>query len=194
MIDGVERPVGPPSGVAAGRTGTRKAFSSVPSLYTASLNLDASLANMKTPMPVPTPSLTMVRARTRLGRPALAVSKCGETAKAEELAAETSQAFPKGTTWIAVSLPEIQAMIALRGDDPAASIELMQSASPCERADSDAIYVRGFAYRNMHRGAEAAAEFHKIVGHKGAHCGRHYSLVYLGRRAATHLKATRPGL
>ena len=127
----------------------------------------------------------------RLGRPALAMAMCGEAAAAEKLAAKTSKALPNGTIWNAVQLPEIQAMIALHRDEPAKikSLELLASASPYERAYPDAIYVRGLAYLSMHRGAEAAAEFQKIVDHKGAnwgatwvhpHWGQYYSLSYLG--------------
>ena len=125
----------------------------------------------------------------RLGRPALAMAMCGEAAAAEKLAAETSKAFPNGTIWNAVQLPEIQAMIALHRNEPSRSVELMASASPYERAYPDAIYVRGLAYLRMHMGGEAAAEFQKIVDHKGANWGATWihpnwgqrrSLSYLG--------------
>jgi serine/threonine protein kinase/tetratricopeptide (TPR) repeat protein len=125
----------------------------------------------------------------RLGRPALALAICGESAAAEKLAAETSKALPNGTIWNAVQLPEIQAMIALHRDEPAKSVELLASATAYERAYLDAIYVRGLAYLSMHRGAEAAAEFQKIVDHKGANWGatwvhpnwgQYYSLSSLG--------------
>jgi eukaryotic-like serine/threonine-protein kinase len=125
----------------------------------------------------------------RLGRPALALALCGETAQAEKLAAETSSRFPNGTIWNAVQLPEIQALIELNHNDPAKSIELMASASPYERAYPDAIYVRGLALLRMHKGPDAAAEFQKIVDHKGANWaatwmhpnwGQYYALSWLG--------------
>jgi len=125
----------------------------------------------------------------RVGRPALAMAMCGEAVAAEKLAAETSKALPNGTIWNAVQLPEIQAMIALHRGEPAKSVELLASASPYERAYPDAIYVRGLAYLRMHMGAEAAAEFQKIVNHKGANWGatwihpnwgQRYSVSYLG--------------
>ena len=80
-------------------------------------------------------------------------------------------------------------MIALHRDEPAKGIELLASASPYERAYPDAIYMRGLVYLQMQRGAEAAAEFRKIVDHKGANWGatwvhpnwgQYYSLSYLG--------------
>ena len=114
---------------------------------------------------------------------------CGETAQAEKLAAETSKGTPQGTIWNAVQLPEIQAMIALHRDQAAKSVELMTSALPYERAYPDAIYVRGLSYLKMDKGAEAVAEFQKIVDHKGASWGatwihpnwaQYYSLSILG--------------
>lgn len=35
-------------------------------------------------------------------------------------------------------------------------------------ADQEGVYLRGLAYLHLHKGAEAAVEFHKILGHKGA--------------------------
>lgn len=120
----------------------------------------------------------------RLGRPALALAMCGESAEAQTRAAETSKLFPNGTTWNAVQLPEIKAMI-----EPAKGIELLASASPFERAYPDAVYVRGLVYLHMNRGAEATAEFRKIADHEGAswgstwvhpYWGQYYALSYLG--------------
>jgi DNA-binding winged helix-turn-helix (wHTH) protein len=120
----------------------------------------------------------------RLGRPALALAMCDETAEAEKLAAETSKLFPDGTIWNAVQLPEIEAMI-----EPAKGVQLLASASPYERAYPDAVYVRGLVYLQMKRGAEAGAEFRKIADHEGAswgatwvhpYWGQYYALSYLG--------------
>lgn len=107
----------------------------------------------------------------KLGRPALALALCGDTARAERLAAETSNAFPRGTTWNAVQLPQIQAAMALRHKDPARSLDLLASAAPYERAYPGAIYLRGMAYLQLHRGRDAAAEFRKVTEHKGASWG-----------------------
>jgi tetratricopeptide (TPR) repeat protein len=63
-------------------------------------------------------------------------------------------------------------------NDPAKAIELLQIAAPYElgtpRSSFHAIYgvlypiyVRGEAYLALHQGAEAAAEFQKILDHRG---------------------------
>lgn len=129
------------------------------------------------------------RTARRLGRPAVALAMCGDAAQAEKLAAETSKLFPNGSIWNAVQLPEIRAAVALKRNQPAKSVELLASASPYERAYLEAIYLRGLAYLRLRKGAEAAAEFQKIVDHKGAnwasawrypYWGQFYSLSYLG--------------
>jgi eukaryotic-like serine/threonine-protein kinase len=123
----------------------------------------------------------------RLGRSALALAMCGDAAQAEKLAAETSKLFPNGGIWNAVQLPEIRAAITLSRDQPARSVELLVSASPYERSNLESVYLRGLAYLRQRKGAEAAAEFQKIVDHKGVNWavrdhypGQFYSLSYLG--------------
>ena len=135
------------------------------------------------------------RTASRLGRPAVALAMCGDTDQAQRLAAETSKRFPNGTLWNAVKLPEIRAAIELQRDS-AKAIELLTSASPYERAYPEAVYLRGLAYLRLHKGAEAAAEFQKIVDHKGAswgsdwihpNWGLSYSISYLGLARASAL-------
>jgi tetratricopeptide (TPR) repeat protein len=124
-----------------------------------------------------------------LGRPALALALCGDLARAEKLAAETSKVSPNVTIWNVVQLPEIRAAIELHQDHPAKAVELLASASPYERAYPEAVYLRGLAYLRLKKGAESVAEFQKIVDHKGAswgstwlhpNWGQYYSLSYLG--------------
>jgi eukaryotic-like serine/threonine-protein kinase len=123
-----------------------------------------------------------------LGRPAQALAMCGDAARAEKLAAETSKLFPN-EIWNAVHLPDIRAAIELKGNQPEKAVELLASASPYERAYPEAVYLRGLAYLRLKNGAGAAAEFQKIVDHKGAswgstwlhpYWGLYYSLSYLG--------------
>jgi eukaryotic-like serine/threonine-protein kinase len=124
-----------------------------------------------------------------LGRPAMALAMCGETARAEKLAAETTQDLPNGNIWNAVQLPQVNALVALNQKHPDKSVEVLASALPFERAYPGAPYVRGLAYLGMHKGTEAVTEFRKIVDHKGASWGatwvhpdwgQYYSLAYLG--------------
>ena len=117
----------------------------------------------------------------RLGRPAVALAMCGDAAQAEKLAGETSKLFPNGTLWNAVQLPEIRSAVALNRDQPAKGVELLASASPYERAYPEAVYLRGLAYLGLRKGAEAAAEFQKILDHKGANWGSTWQHPYWGQ-------------
>jgi tetratricopeptide (TPR) repeat protein len=125
----------------------------------------------------------------RLRRPALALAMCGDAAQARKLAAETSKLSPNDTVLNAVQLPAIRAAIELKADQPAKALELLASASPYERAYPEVAYLRGLAYLRLKNGAGAAAEFRKILDHKGANWGstwqhpnwgQFYSLSYLG--------------
>ena len=125
----------------------------------------------------------------RLGRPAQALAMCGDSARAEKLAAETSKLVPNGTIWNEVRLPVIRAATALHQDQPARSVELLAPALTYERSYLEPVYLRGLAYLRLRKGEEAAAEFQKIVDHKGSswgatwvhpNWGLFYSLSYLG--------------
>jgi eukaryotic-like serine/threonine-protein kinase len=125
----------------------------------------------------------------RLRRPALALAMCGDAAQAGKLAGETSKLYPNDTVWNAVQLPAIRAAIEIKGDRPAKAAELLASASPYECAYPEVSYLRDLAYLRLKKGAGAAAEFRKIVDHKGANWGstwqhpnwgQFYSLSYLG--------------
>jgi eukaryotic-like serine/threonine-protein kinase len=131
-----------------------------------------------------------------LGRPALALALCGDAIGAEKLAAETSKRLPNGVIWNAVQLPEIRAAIELQRGQPARAIELLASASPYERAYPEAVYLRGLAYLRLHKGVEAAAEFQKVLDHKGAswastwrfpNWGLYYSISHVGLARASVL-------
>jgi eukaryotic-like serine/threonine-protein kinase len=129
----------------------------------------------------------------RLGRPAQALALCGDAAGAEKLAAETAKVMPNGTIWNEVQHPAIQAALALNRD-PARSVELLASASAYERSYLEPVYLRGLAYLNLQKGADAAAEFRKITEHSGEswgatwvhpNWGLYYSLSYLGLARAS---------
>ncbi|HLJ48027.1 MAG TPA: protein kinase [Bryobacteraceae bacterium] len=98
--------------------------------------------------------------------------------QAESLIADLDRRFPEGTFVQFSYLPVLRAQIALNHHDPQRAVELLQIAEPYELGWSCSatagfcgslfpIYVRGMAYMAAHRGAEAAAEFRKIIAHIG---------------------------
>ena len=52
--------------------------------------------------------------------------------------------------------------------------------SPLSAPTLRCLNLRGLAFLRLQKGAEAAAEFQKILDHKGANWGMYYSLSYLG--------------
>ena len=107
---------------------------------------------------------------------ALALAAAGNT-KAETLAEQLQKQFPEDTIVRFIYLPTIQAELALKRNDPARAIDVLQAAAPYELGSPGntaaftpslyPIYVRGLAYLAAHRGSEAVAEFEKILNWRG---------------------------
>ncbi len=120
---------------------------------------------------------------------AVALALCGDaaqTAKALKSSEDAASQQPDNQDLTGVQLPLLRAAAALKQDQPAMAIEQLQSMARIERDYPAAIYLRGLAYLRLRKGAEAAAEFQKIVDHKGANWGPFYpvSFVGVGRGAA----------
>jgi len=109
---------------------------------------------------------------------ALALALVGESARSQKLADEMDKRSPEDTIVQLNYLPVLRAIIALNRGDPSKAIELLQAAAPYELGYLGAdtigfvgslypIYTRGEAYLAAKRGAEAAAEFQKILDHRG---------------------------
>jgi len=108
---------------------------------------------------------------------ALALAFSGDAARAETLAADLNKRFPEDTIVQSIFLPVIHAHVAVTRGEPLKAIELVRAAAAYELGSPGNIaaftpslypaYVRGEAYRAAHQGVEAAAEFQKIVDHRG---------------------------
>jgi eukaryotic-like serine/threonine-protein kinase len=111
-------------------------------------------------------------ASLRVGKeqPAMVLALIGDVVKTHELMNKlSSHAAPNGyinRIW----LPEIQAALEIRQRNPQRAVELLEPVTPYESGWIDrykAAHLRGEAYISMRRGAEAAAEFQKIIDHPG---------------------------
>jgi tetratricopeptide (TPR) repeat protein len=109
---------------------------------------------------------------------ALALAMSGDSLRSETLAHDLDTRFPEDTAVQFSYLPVIRARLALNRGDASKAIELLQTAVPHELGVPPSaisgvfgalypIYVRGEAYLAEHRGAEAAAEFKKVLDHPG---------------------------
>jgi len=107
---------------------------------------------------------------------ALALALAGDETRAQRLAGDLAKDFPEDTVVKFNYLPTIRAQLAISRHDSLKAIEALKIAAPFELGqpgDSSftpslyPIYVRGEAYLATHQGSEAAAEFQKILDHRG---------------------------
>ncbi len=105
---------------------------------------------------------------------ALALARAGDTAAAENLAAELDKTFPLDTLVQRYWQPTIRAAVALERKDPKRAVELLNLASTVELGQTTNLtvilcpaYLRGEAYLMLHDGNRAAAEFQKFIDHYG---------------------------
>jgi tetratricopeptide (TPR) repeat protein len=99
-----------------------------------------------------------------------ALAFSGDSEQARALADELEKQFPEDTKVRYVELPVIRAQLALNRNDPPEAIEALQAAAPYELgwyATLYPVYVRGQAYLAAKQSAEAAAEFQRILDHRG---------------------------
>jgi eukaryotic-like serine/threonine-protein kinase len=118
-------------------------------------------------------ALALSTVRDVQNRAALALALAGDAGRAQALADDLGKRFPEDTIVQFHVLPTLYAQLALTRTDASKAIEVLQAASPYELGDmlgNDplySIYVRGEAYLAAHQGKEAAAEFQKILDHRG---------------------------
>ncbi len=97
-----------------------------------------------------------------------ALATCGEFGQTQTITGELVRRFPKDTILNKVLLPLVQARIELHRGNPAQAIQLLETTRPYEGyALFQISYLRGQAFLNQQRGADAAAEFQKILDHRG---------------------------
>ncbi len=107
---------------------------------------------------------------------ALAFALAGDTGRAESLTQDLNKRFPLDTQMQALWLSAIQAQLALDRKNPTDALERLQAALPVEYGELLFVsnlsclyptYIRGQAYLAAGQGTQAAAEFQKILDHRG---------------------------
>jgi tetratricopeptide (TPR) repeat protein/predicted Ser/Thr protein kinase len=125
-------------------------------------------------------ALALVPGRDVKSVAALALARAGDAAQAQKLAASLNKDFPLNTIVQGYWLPAIRAATELNSQNKANAakakiIELLQPAATYELGQSQPfvvgmmypVYLRGQAYLLAGKSKEAAAEFQKIVDHRG---------------------------
>jgi tetratricopeptide (TPR) repeat protein len=108
---------------------------------------------------------------------ALTLARAGESREAERLANDLEKRYPMDTLIVSYWIPVIRASIELNRRNPEKAIQILQAAAPYELASPEAwsalggplypAYLRGASYLGLRRGSDAAAEYQKLVDHKG---------------------------
>ena len=109
----------------------------------------------------------------------LALALSGDSSRSEALAGDLEKRFPEDTFVKFTYVPVLRALGALGRVKPADAVERLQITLPYEAAVNGlnfvnfylggmhSAYVRGQALIAEHRYVEAAAEFQKILNHRG---------------------------
>ncbi len=126
--------------------------------------------------------LGLERGRASLPRAALALAMCGETEQVKLLMNELARRYPADTLINELQLPVIGAAMELQRGKAAEAIEQLQTAARFEAAAAFwPQYLRAQAFLQLNKGAEATAEFQKILDHRGeAPLSVLYPLAHLG--------------
>jgi hypothetical protein len=109
---------------------------------------------------------------------AFALARSGEISVSQRRAADLEKRFPEDTPVQFEYLPTLHALFALAHQAPLDAVERLQRAVPYEFALPGTgffgkfgglypAYIRGEAYLAAGRGHEAAAEFQKVLSHRG---------------------------
>jgi tetratricopeptide (TPR) repeat protein len=135
-------------------------------------------------------SLATYKARSTLGITALVFSACGDP-RGRQTAEELREQYPKDTFINAAIVPLVRATIESAKGNTAGAIEATQPAMRYEFGNVQGIwlnYIRGGIYLRGKSGSEAAAEFRKILDHRGVEpTSPFYNLAHLGLARAALL-------
>ena len=103
---------------------------------------------------------------------ALTLALAGDAAQAQKLADKLNEDFPENTLIQSYWLPSIRAALALHRGDPKQAVTLLEAAIPYELGIENVsvmvpVFLRAMAYQKAGQGSEAAAQFQKMLGHRG---------------------------
>jgi eukaryotic-like serine/threonine-protein kinase len=135
---------------------------------------------------------------------ALASAYAGDDERAQKVADDLGQRFPEATVVQFNYLPTLRAKLAVSQGNVSEATEALRAALPYELARTTystlgwtalyPVYVSGEAYLAAHQGKEAAAEFQKILNHRGIVLNSPIGVLahlQIGRAYAVHGDTTR---
>jgi eukaryotic-like serine/threonine-protein kinase len=124
-----------------------------------------------------TAALRLSSSRNTMVLAAVALARAGDVEQAGKLVDELHRQNPLNTKLNVYWLPTIRAAIELSRQNPTKAIEILKDAAPYENgvpsplpglgATMYPVYLRGYAYLELHQGDTAKAEFQKYLNHPG---------------------------
>jgi tetratricopeptide (TPR) repeat protein len=115
-------------------------------------------------------ALGLHRGKININGAATIYADCGDATRALALLAEALKLYPKDTITGGMFAPVVRAQVERSRGNPTEALQLLESV---RRYDLGLIvgaynnYIRGQAFLDLRRGHEAAAEFQKIIDHRG---------------------------
>jgi DNA-binding winged helix-turn-helix (wHTH) protein/predicted Zn-dependent protease/TolB-like protein len=137
--------------------------------------IEAEFGNLSEARRYAAAALATKRGRDVRAYVALALARVGDEAQAKKLTEELSKEFPQNTLLQKYWLPTTKAAIELHAGKPTEALRTLEEVEPMDLSlsyplDYGTMYsahLRGLVYLKLSKGKEAAAEFKKIVDHRG---------------------------
>jgi eukaryotic-like serine/threonine-protein kinase len=136
-------------------------------------------------------SLALSRNRFSLGTAGIAAALCNDVPQAQSLLDEQLKLYPKDTGVVFGVAPTMKALLELNRQNGAAAVQALE---PMRNYDLgiivgvSGICLRGQAYLQQRMGKEAAAEFEKVISHRGVDpFALEHPLAHLGLARASVL-------
>jgi eukaryotic-like serine/threonine-protein kinase len=135
--------------------------------------LEAEMGDSTGVHPAIAKALTMANDKDTRSGAASVMARIGDAAGAERLFADLAKGSPNDTILNSAWIPIARATAEIRHGNPAKAVEFLESARPYELGSGQNAcgysvnYVRGEAYLKSHDGAKAAAEYQKVLDHRG---------------------------
>jgi serine/threonine protein kinase/predicted Zn-dependent protease len=139
--------------------------------------LEAELGDTTSARPAITKALGMAKDRDTRWGAALLLSRIGDSGGAEKILPDLAKTFPHDTIVNSVWIPVARALAQMHANNPVKAVELLESARPYELGigpDSCGawpLFYRAQAYLLAHDGQKAAAEYQRIIAHRGVDPG-----------------------
>ena len=145
---------------------------------------EAEIGNRARAIEIATRSLALSRSRSNGPTLLVALSLAGDLSRAQKLLTDLKVRYPEDTLIQFAYIPMTEGLIQSSSSKSGSSIETLRPAARFEMGSFLGflpIYVRGIVRLRAHEGREAAAEFQKILSHRGVwYVAPEYAVAHVG--------------